>query len=98
MRGRWLRYHLAANDLRHRLRPLLQNLILMPEKRQAQNHEQSAEYEIGNCEKHQEAIFISVQARTMKVMFTTEAPRTQRKLEAKSEANLKNSIFHFSIK
>ena len=47
-------------------------MILPPEKRKALNNGQGAQDEIGNPEKHQKAEFFAVQARTMKIMFTTE--------------------------
>ena len=75
VRGRRLRHHLAAKDLSFGLGPGLQHLILPPEKRKAQDNGQGAQDEIGNSEKHQKAVFFAVQARTMKIMFTTETQR-----------------------
>src|ERR1019366_3228875 len=85
VRGRRLGHHLAAKDLSFGLGPGLQHLILPPEKREAQDHGQGAQDEIGNSEEHQKAVFFAVQAHTMKIMFTTETQRHRGKSEAKSE-------------
>ncbi|MGB7556807.1 MAG: hypothetical protein WBM04_20755, partial [Candidatus Korobacteraceae bacterium] len=52
-----------------------QHLILLPEKGCAQNDAQCAQDEIGNPKQHQKAAFFAGQARTMKIVFTTEVQK-----------------------
>ena len=98
VRGRRLRHHLAADDLRFRLGPGVQHLVLPPEKGHAQNHEQSAQDEIGNPEEHPKAVFFAVQACTLEIVFTTETQRTQRKSGSMPEqfpVSMKGKIFQY---
>src|ERR1035441_8904193 len=65
-------FPLFRSELCFRLGPGVQHLVLPPEKGHAQNHEQSAQDEIGNSEEHQKAVFSAVQARILEIGFTTE--------------------------
>ncbi len=57
----------------------MQHPVLPPEKRHAQNHEQSTQDEVGNSEDYQEAASFAGQARTLEIMFTTGVQEAQRK-------------------
>jgi hypothetical protein len=75
--GRRLRDHFAADDLCFGLRPGSQHLILLPEEWRTQDDAQRAQDEISNPEQRQDAVFFAGQARTMKIVFTTESQRAQ---------------------